>query len=351
MSALRWLRDLPGVALRDLPLYRRAFAHSGPGFRSDPSGWTALSNRTEPLRRAGPGYQCDWPWGSELRAAAVLPPLARRLMHLALAEWPIAFCDAPRAGAPQVSFIFAHAGRDRLPQLRQTIRAVFAQDLPCEVVVVDQSETQLLAELPAAVRYRHLAKDAIAPGWYKSWAYNIGARLATAPILVFHDGDTLPPVAYAREIVTTIRERGFAAASLQRFLFYLNPSDSIDVQRCDACAGATPTMVFQNWKGGTIAIEREAFLASGGYDESFVNWGGEDDEFYDRVSDVGHCRDGYLPFVHLWHAPQAQRYSASGANVRDKLPALLRIERASRSNALRLRGQANFDGPRTESLA
>jgi hypothetical protein len=345
MSLRRWLRDLPGVVLRDLPVYWRAFAHSGPGHRSDPEGWIALSNRAETLRRAGHGYECEWTWGSELRAAAVLPRLARRMLAVSLAEWPIGFAERPKPGAPQVSFIFAHGGRERLLQLRTTIRAVFAQTLPCEVIVVDQSETPLAADLPGEIRYRHLSKEGVAPGWYKSWAYNVGARIASAPILVFHDGDTLPPTAYAQEVLDTIDGRGFAAASIQRFLYYLNEWDSTQVQSEGAFAAATPTMVFQNWKGGTIAIRRDAFFATGGYDESFVNWGGEDDEFYDRLADIGHCRSGYLPFVHLWHRPQANKADAMALNAGIRLPNRLAMVRSQRIAELLQRQTGRFSGP------
>ncbi len=347
MSASRWLRDLPGVVLRDMPRYRTALAHSGKGFDSDHRGWISLSNRAELLRRAssGPGYECDWAWGSELRAAAVIPPLARRLFAAAFEEWPIAFADTPQAsGEPQLSFVFAHNGSDRLAQLRQTIRAVFAQDIPCEVIVVDQSETPLVAEMPAGVRYRHLAKDGVAPGWYKSWAYNVGARLAIAPILVFHDGDTLPPKRYAECVVDAIRNRGYLAASLQRFMFYLNPADSRTVQSSDKFADMRPTSIFQNWKGGTIAVERSAFFAAGGYDESFVDWGGEDDEFFDRLADMGHCRSGFIPFVHLWHAPQATSRLRGSGNIR-RLQELLALDRPSRRAQLVRRDCGRIDGP------
>ena len=35
-------------------------------------------------------------------------------------------------------------------------------------------------------------------------------------------------------------------------------------------------------QGGTIALEREAYFEIGGYDECFVGWGGEDNEFFQR---------------------------------------------------------------------
>jgi GT2 family glycosyltransferase len=270
-------------------------------------------------------------------------------MHASLAEWPIRFASQPAITAekPKISFIFAHGGDDRLPQLRQTIRSVFAQEeVPCEVVVIDQSAEPQMAMLPAPVIYRHLSKEGVPPGWYKSWAYNVGARLAAGSILVFQDGDVCAPARYARELVDAIETRGHAAASVQRILFYLNQADSQSVQMSNHfAAGIRPTLVFQNWKGGTIAIRKDAFMAIGGFDEGFVNWGGEDDEFYDRCALIGHCRSGYLPFVHLWHIPQASRPSATNANPLGILPSRLSVPSDVRSLELSQRRFGDPHGP------
>ncbi len=313
MNPLRRLHDLAGVLVRDVGRYRRALARSGPGFRSDPRGWISLSNRIERLvsDEGLPGVRCDWTWGSALHAPGVLPGLSRQLMRAALAEWPIEFANRPGlvAETPKVSFIFAHSGRDRLTQLVLTIRSIYAQrEVPCEVVVVDQSPMPLLAALPVPLTYRHLTKEAGAPEWQKTLAFNVGARLAKGSILVFHDGDVCVPTAYARELVESIDGRGFAAASLQRFLFYLDPSDTRRCEDSDGFdAGITPGSVAQNWKGGTIAITRDGFQAIGGFDERFTGWTGEDVEFFDRCLALRHCRNGYLPFVHLWHPPQPSK--------------------------------------------
>jgi len=307
------LMGLPGVLVRDLARYRRAIARSGQGHRSDQSGWISICNRIESLTREAevPGVRCDWTWGSDLHAPGVLPFLGRELMRVSLQEWPISFANTPRVhqAEPKVSFVFAHAGHERLPQLRHTIRSIYAQaEVPCEVVVVDQSAVPLLASLPIPLVYRHVAKPEGAPQFHKTWAYNIGARLARGSILVFHDGDVCVPTTYARELVETIDRRNCGAASLQRFLYYLDARDSAVVRDLDGFPDSlTPETVAQNWKGGTIAIRREAFAAIGGFDEGFVNWGGEDAEFYDRCAEVGHCRHGYLPFVHLWHPPQPSK--------------------------------------------
>ena len=347
MKLLRRIRDLPMVVLRDLPDYRRALAKSGTAYQNHPDGWISVCNRIESLVPAndGPGVRCDWIWGSALHAAEVMPWLGREIFRVAESEWPIRFASQPREchETPKVTFIFAHGGNERLPQLRRTLQSIHAQEgVACECIVVDQSPIPAVARLPGPVTYRHLSKDGVAKGWHKAWAYNVGARLARGSILIFHDGDICVPARYATEVVRAIDGRGYGAASLQRFLFYLSAADTEQVYRDMALSGAAiPSSVFQNWKGGTIAIERNAFFRIGGFDEGFVDWGGEDDEFYDRCAEVGHCRAGYLPFVHLWHPPQALRHASDNINTGRVLPARLATPRVDRVAELARRAWGN----------
>ena len=212
MNLLRRLHDLPGVLVRDLPRYRAALSATS----KDAGAWASLCNRNETLLQVegSRGYQCQWQWGSELHAPLVLPSLGRKLMQTALHEWPIRFADRQPVfeGQPRISFVIAHSGEARLPQLIQTLRSLFAQEgVYCECIVVDQSPAPLLDRLPQGTVYRHLDKSGMTPGWRKSWAFNVGARLARADILVFHDGDICAPAGYARELLQVMGEGRYPA--------------------------------------------------------------------------------------------------------------------------------------------
>jgi hypothetical protein len=106
-----------------------------------------------------------------------------------------------------------------------------------------------------------------------------------------------------------------------------------------------PERVFQNWKGGTIAISKEAFFSIGGFDEGFVDWGGEDDEFYHRCSAIRHFTFGYIPFVHLWHAPQPDRKVTTNPNISKILPWRLEIPATDRIKELSIRQFGNSQRP------
>jgi glycosyl transferase family 7 (putative galactosyltransferase) len=340
------LRQLIGVAVLDWPHYQKVLREPTSAGQATAPGWVALHNRIEQISMNphGPGVRCDWQWGSELHACTVWPALGRQLMRKALHDWPIEFADIPpRSSGPRVSFIFAHGGRSRLPQLQRTIRSVFAQqDIDIECVVIDQSPVSLMGELPAQVVYRHLSKDGVPSGWHKSWACNVGARLASGEILVFQDGDICVPQRYGAEVVRTILKDGYDAASLQRFLFYLDPEATRQVEAVDRLdVRRNLQQVFQNWKGGTIAVRREAFLSLGGFDEGFVDWGGEDDEFFDRCNAVRHCRFGFLPFVHLWHPPQPDRKVSDNPNIAQIMPLRMQVPVSDRIAELTARRFGN----------
>jgi hypothetical protein len=336
LSIGRRIRDLPGVILKDLPRYRRALGNSGAGHSSDRLGWISLCNRSEELI-ASPdehGVVCSWWEGSTLHAPEVIPALGRQIMSSALEEWPIEFQLRPHvlSTTPSVSFIFTHAGPDRLPQLILTIASIRAQrGVRCECIVVDQSLQPIADQLPGDVRYLHLDTSSLQPGWRKAWGYNVGARLAQADVLIFQDGDVCVPATYTAEVLAALARPDVGAASLQRFLFYLDGTASNRVTSDkEIPRDVSPQTTRQNWKGGTIAIRKDAFHAIGGFDEGFVDWGGEDDEFYDRCAEIGHCRSGYLPFVHLWHTPQPVRKMSTNPNIADVMPWRMAMSYAER---------------------
>ncbi|MEO5672120.1 MAG: galactosyltransferase-related protein, partial [Ramlibacter sp.] len=74
--------------------------------------------------------------------------------------------------------------------------------------------------------------------------------------------------------------------------------------------------IMQNGEGGgSITITREAFERIGGMDESFVGWGGEDNEFWERAQTLKSWTWGNLPLVHLWHPSQSGKHDANRATA------------------------------------
>ena len=312
------LRQRLGALVFDGPRFLAAMARRG--------GWVRFRNRDERLSidAATGGARCEWVFSSDLHIANVFPPAGRALMRRALAEWPIESASAPRvSGAPRVSFIIGHRGDARLPLLLETLGSIAAQrDVPVECIVVEQSSAKS-ATLPSWVRHVHtpIASDALP--YNRSWAFNAGARVAQSKLLVLHDNDILVPAAYAAELLKRQAE-GHEFIDLKRFLFYVDARKRLE-------------RVSQNLLGGSIAADRDAYFAIGGFDESFAGWGGEDNELWERAATRRTFTFGYLPFVHLWHAPQPEKPAAQAGGGAQRFAELTRIPAEERIRALRER--------------
>ena len=337
------LRAHLGVLARDLPRYAIALAGSG-------NGYIGIRNRDEQLEWAPDrsGVRCLWQWTSDLHAAAVWPWLGRKLLRRALSEHPIRLSDAaPDPDAPQLSFIIGHRGRERLPLLLASLRSIAAQEgAAVECLVVEQdAEPSLAAELPAWVRHVPAPPPDRSMPYCRSWAFNVGARVARGRVLVLHDNDMLVPVDYARNILERV-DAGHDIVNPKRYLFYATPGSTQAL-----CAGKIRPdavqleAVMQNAQGGgSIAITRAGFDAIGGMDEGFIGWGGEDNEFWERASTLRLWPFGGLPLVHLWHPAQAGKQdplndTARRYRERAAEPVAERIRR------LRADERGNLSGP------
>lgn len=300
------------------------------------TSWFGICNRNERLH-ASPdrcGVACDWQWVSELHVVKVFPSLGRRLMRRALKAWPIKFDETPELdSAPvQVSIVIGHRGVVRLPHLLATLRSIAAQkSAVCECIVVEQSNVpEIQAHLPSWVRYVHTPLRKADMPYCRSWTLNVGARLARGALLVFHDNDMLVPECYVAELWRRFRE-GYEVINTKRFVFYL---DQAETRRFFESAVLSPDAhsesVVQNLEaGGSVAIAKDAFFAIGGYDESFVGWGGEDNEFWERAQTHRVWSYGYLPIVHLWHAaqPEKGKPNSPGADLFSELSSTSPLQR------------------------
>lgn len=288
--------------------------------------WTHIRNRHDSVDIDGDGVRCDWRWTSDLHIANVFPSTGRRLLRTAFAQWPLALEEnLAETETPRVSFIIGHRGVARLPHLLNTIRSIAGQrGVPVECVVVEQSPQQEARQhLSRGVRYLHTPVDVSQP-YNRSRAFNSGARLARGDVLILHDNDVVVPRDYAATAAKAI-DAGYDFANLIRFLFYVRGSE--------ASFEEPPERIVENTQGGSVVARRSAYFDIGGYDEEFIGWGGEDNDFWDRASTRKVQRHGSVPLIHLWHAPQPEKNlgDAAPAVARyreiEKIPAVERIAR------------------------
>jgi hypothetical protein len=309
------LRHRVGALVYDWPRFLR---HIG-------GDWTRIHNRNDAIVTDGRGVRCDWLYSSDLHIARVYPSAGRMLMRRALREWPIVEADGPPSvsGTPEVSFLIGHRGTERLPNLLATLRSIAGQSgVAVECIVVEQSASpEVQSKLPSWVRYIHTPVDA-ALDYCRAATFNAAVRAARGAVLVIHDNDILVPARYAAEVAARVRE-GHRFIDPKRFIFYLDGRGRV-------------VNVVENLKGGSIAVTKDAYLAVGGFDEGFVGWGGEDLEFWERAREHGGVYEfGWLPLVHLWHAPQRGKVDQTAAPAQQRYFALRDIPAAERIARLR----------------
>jgi glycosyl transferase family 7 (putative galactosyltransferase) len=333
-----------GTLVKDVPLYLPSLMRGG-------AAYLAIRNRAERLEPAPDrsGFRCDWQWTSELHAPKLIPSLGRHLMRRALAEDPILRSDAPQPSdpEPQVSFLIGHSGRERLPHLLATLQSIAAQQAATvECIVVEQdTHPQLAPHMPPWVRLIHTPPPTQTMPYCRSWAFNVAAQHARSAVLVLHDNDMLVPASYAARILRRIRE-GYDVVNLKRFIFHLTQAhtDAVFAGRA-GLLDAPPEVVVQNLEGGgSVAITRAGFDGIGGMDESFIGWGGEDNEFWERAQTLRPWPWANLPLVHLSHSAQPGKRDAHYRTAK-RYRSLTQIAPPERIGHLRSIPQGHMNGP------
>lgn len=228
---------------------------------------------------------------------------------------------------PEVSIIITTY--DRGPLVRRQLHHLTLQDLPqdrFEVIVSDDGSSDDTARIVESfadrlpLRY-HVQEDL---GFRAATARNAGARLATAPVLVFLDAGAMPGPSLAGAHLAAHADpsahrmvighgHGFGA-NLARLSGLAEAMDELPLDevarrfqdnpefrdgREDRLAAAgfdldSDPMPWQLFFTFNCSVRADDFWRIGGFDESFVQWGAEDIEIAFRGSRHG-LSFGYAP--------------------------------------------------------
>jgi MoaA/NifB/PqqE/SkfB family radical SAM enzyme len=174
--------------------------------------------------------------------------------------------------APKLSLFTVCMGR--LHHLKQTLPKNLAwnADHPSlEFVILDYSSPDDVASWIQSELAEHLASGRLVYYRYDhaqffsfSHSRNMGARLCKGEIICNVDADNFTGPGYARYIDDQMEDKDLLVG-------------------CDFQDGVfSPINGDHGWTG-RMAVRREAFLESGGYDEDMVAWGYEDLDLYNRL--------------------------------------------------------------------
>lgn len=198
-----------------------------------------------------------------------------------------------------------------------------------EVVVADDG-SPTAPDLPTTLGYRCTLVRQPDQGFRAAAARNLGAATATGDVLVFLDGDTLPTVGFLAALVAALPRtdtgHGALVVGRRRHLDRGTASDHelLDLLRQPEDAPPAAVTVFDDpsWLtegygrtadltrsgdedfrlviSAVLALDRPLWTRIGGFDESFVGYGGEDWDLAWRAWTAGADRR-YVPTALAWH--------------------------------------------------
>jgi glycosyltransferase involved in cell wall biosynthesis len=308
--------------------------------------WRDLCNRGEKLEVGSEKTSrvCRWRDSSYLTVSRVFPRVGARILRHCLDHHEVVLRNTPQPpgdSRPLLSVILPVGGSDRVQPFRLALQSLFGQtETRLEVIVIEQGATPMYRDYcPPEVTYMHTEIPRGA-AFNKSRAINAGVRLARAEKVLVHDADILVPSDYVADTLSTL-DAGYDAVRPLRFLFCLDKPTTEQVMQSESVRGVQRVhKIMQNFPGGSVAIDRNAYWSVGGHDEWFEGWGGEDTEFIGRLSTLRVYRGGYTTGVHLCH-PEAVRKlrrerNAVRVHARIAAPPQVRIERLLREQKGRL---------------
>jgi len=314
------LKQRIGALLLDAPRYLYYLNRESIG---GGHAWLQIRNRDQKLETSDKpfGVKCKWKWTSDLYLPKIFPYFSTKLFSKALGSYPFELSSKRESDNTQVdvSFIIGHRGSTRMDLLLKTIDSIAAQrNCAVECIVVEQDQTPLVRDqLPRWVEYVFTPLSDPSMAYSRSWAFNVGADHAKSQCLIFHDNDLLVPSCYASDTLTLFK-RGFDFINLKRFIFYLSKTESTNFIKTSTLKKTMKIdSIMQNAEGGgSIGASKKAYERIGGFDERFVGWGSEDNEFWERALTQNVWQYGYLPLIHLWHEAQTEKLDIESSNTK-----------------------------------
>jgi glycosyltransferase involved in cell wall biosynthesis len=205
------------------------------------------------------------------------------------------------------SIVVGYRNRE-LSRVKRSLEALANQTFTdFELIFVDygsdagyQKEVQELTALYPFVQYVYTHTQ----GWFwnRAHALNTGVRFAKGSIMLFYDIDLLPERLFLEKVNRLSFENNFYTFSCFYLPQHFNYEQSI--------LEKDGIHYEQNYVG-LCAVSREIVNEINGYDEYFMVWGAEDDDFYQRLKKSGlqHIHQSASAFnvFHQWHLTQAPR--------------------------------------------
>ena len=226
--------------------------------------------------------------------------------------------DVAASAAPRLSFFTVCMGR--LHHLKQTLPRNLAwnADHPSlEFVLLDYSSPDGMGSWVQDELGEHLRSGRVVYYRYDdaqffsySHSRNMAARLCRGDIICNVDADNLTGPSFARYVEEQMQDKDLLVG-------------------CDVIDGEFHSIPNDLGFTGRVAVRRQLFLDTGGYDEDMIAWGYEDMDLYNRLGRRG-----------LRLAPMERRFLSAIPHEDDQRIAYTRVKEIGRSEAPNNRGTA-----------
>jgi predicted glycosyltransferase involved in capsule biosynthesis len=209
------------------------------------------------------------------------------------------------------SFIIAYKHRnDRIHNLKRVLEWLYGFGR-IEIILVEQDKKPKLPDF-SIKGVKHIFTKSNMP-FNKSWAFNVGLKYATTDVIVFGDCDLImDPHKFinALKLLET-----YECVSPYSRVIDLNPNEvnfNLEQMNLINRPGRGETDIQKIClSGGIIMYRKEAIYKIGGFDQSFIGWGGEDDFQSHKSKIFLTCYEQSATCYHLWHergAPEQKWY-------------------------------------------
>jgi glycosyltransferase involved in cell wall biosynthesis len=206
---------------------------------------------------------------------------------------------------PFFSIIVGFRNRE-VERIKLALDSLASQSLDnFELIFVDYgSEPEVAKQARRVVEAYPFAKYCYnqTQGWYwnRSHALNTGIRKASGEVLIVYDIDLIVGNDFLEKAWRLDFSRNFYTFSC----FYLPEHFSVKTKNL-----TTDGIHYEQNYVGLCAVARHTVNAIHGFDEYFMVWGGEDDDFYKRLQRTGLQRRqmsaGEYQVFHQWHLTHA----------------------------------------------
>lgn len=175
-----------------------------------------------------------------------------------------------------------------------------------KIIVIEQNTTTNFN----SIIYKHIKSILTEDLFCKGFLLNEGYNQVPAKYYILADADTIPDMNLIINFsnLYPLLENTFIVTF--NIVYYLREkSTEMFIKENDVNVDTT---IFEYERdeyrasGGVGLISGHNFYKNNGFDKKFVGWGGEDDNFYNRIYVSGIIKVERLPYklIHLWHPSQ-----------------------------------------------